>query len=138
MPVRRSYEFRSPLTSFGAAFAPPVRARLPARASLRLPWHRLVWLLAQPLALLDIASSGCLAACFGEPLDWPVPSTWVSQELGVYPIRCTSGAGVPTRGSGHLLLGAPTSSRTHLLARATAPESQPVFLDSHCLSVLLV
>jgi hypothetical protein len=31
--------------------------------------HRLVWLLAQPLALLDIASSGCLAACFGAPLD---------------------------------------------------------------------
>jgi hypothetical protein len=90
------------------------------------PAHRLGWLLTQPLAPLDIASSGCLAACcwLTAPLDFAwlplgalpdsrVPSTPAPespQALGFVPQplhpRCWCAC------SGHLLLGAPASSQT--------------------------
>jgi hypothetical protein len=65
----------------GAVFAPPVRARLAARASPRL---------------LDIASSGCLPSCLLRGT-----TRLPTQVLVVRPIRCTPGAGVPTRGTSY-------------------------------------
>jgi hypothetical protein len=101
-----------PLALVKAFFAPPVRTRLPARVSPRLPWHRLVWLLAQPLGLLDIASSGCLAACFA----WGTTGLRLAAARGTTRLRLAA-----ARGTTRPLSPAPGSLRHWACTPAVAP-----------------